>query len=1000
MRAAHLLLEQSLPEKFRGRLTDYTAKGIGKFMEDVAAEAPEDYARVVQAVGDVGRFATWRQGDSIRLSDLETPFDKADLMKKMDEELQQLDSAHLAPDDLKRERTKIWLKYNDLLQTETTRGATAAGNPFAQSVLSGARGKMPQLKAMVGAPGLYQDHFGGIVPVFARRAFTEGVRPIDYLASTFGARTTVTTAKANTARGGYLGKLAASNTSNLPVTVKDCGTANGIDLSPDDESLTGRVLLAPVGEYGAGTLINAKIARAIRKEAPAAVLVRSALTCQAENGLCAKCAGAAPGGKLPSIGDSVGITAGQALHEPVIQSALCLAEGTLVRMADLSVCPIQDLRPGDMVLGADKTGHTFPVRVKRLFDQGQQQVQRRKFTVGQSKWTLTLDSTDGHKMLAMTKSYGAVHTKSNGVKRIMTAGTKHNTFFAVLPSSCALPGLADEPFALLLGVFAGDGNRLANILHQVTISCADLTQIDDLNKVYEVHNLNLVKATRRYDWRVSQIEDTNPRDPKTGRTVAGIRNPFKAKLAEYGYVGSYAHEKRLPRQAWLWSDTSLLNFIAGYLATDGSIYTTADAYTHFSFSSTSKELLQDLSDILRIRFGVYTRSVTKVVEAGKKNHVRAMWATSVADAVQVRKLACLLAPYVPGVKRAKVKRAAENMRKGRRAEDYMTAKRKTTEELGQVHCWDIEVDHPDHLFVLGNGLIVSNSSKHLGGAATGKKEFSGLKAIESFLQMPDEYPDKATVAEHDGRVEKVEDAPQGGKLITIAGQEHYVPQGLDLNVKAGDTVEAGDALSDGLISPADVIRLKGLGEGRRYYAERYKKILDDSGYKANLRNTEAFARAAIDHVEVGDDGVADYLPDDVVSYNRVAALYTPPDDAEDKPLGHGLLGKYLQAPALHYSIGTRITPSVLKRLDRAHVSRVTVSNDDTTPFKPVGNRLATATSAGDDWLAKQQSSYLGANLADDALRGRDTNIESNVHWAPRLAYGKDFGKNVTTTGKF
>lgn len=258
--------------------------------------------------------------------------------------------------------------------------------------------------------------------------------------------------------------------------------------------------------------------------------------------------------------------------------------------------------------------------------------------------------------------------------------------------------------------------------------------------------------------------------------------------------------------------------------------------------------------------------------------------------------------------------------------------------------------------------------------------------------MPEAYPDKATVAELPGRVTRIEEAPQGGKYVHVGEQRHYVAQGLEPAVKPGDTVEAGDALSDGLVSPADVIRLKGLGEGRRYYAERLKGILDDSGHAANLRNTEALARSAVDHVLVGEDGVADYLPDDLVSYNRVAHLYEPPAGARTTALA-AATGKVLHAPALHYSVGTRLTPSMVKRLDKAGVRAVTVA-DDEPGFSPAGNRLATATSAGDDWLAKQQSSYLGANLADDALRGRDTNVLENTHWAPRLAYGAGFGKDV------
>ena len=46
--------------------------------------------------------------------------------------------------------------------------------------------------------------------------------------------------------------------------------------------------------------------------------------------------------------------------------------------------------------------------------------------------------------------------------------------------------------------------------------------------------------------------------------------------------------------------------------------------------------------------------------------------------------------------------------------------------IGKVQCFDLEVDHPDHLFILSNGIIVSNSSKHTAGMFKGKKTISGL----------------------------------------------------------------------------------------------------------------------------------------------------------------------------------------------------------------------------------------------------------------------------------
>jgi hypothetical protein len=63
-------------------------------------------------------------------------------------------------------------------------------------------------------------------------------------------------------------------------------------------------------------------------------------------------------------------------------------------------------------------------------------------------------------------------------------------------------------------------------------------------------------------------------------------------------------------------------------------------------------------------------------------------------------------------------------------------------------------------------------------------------------------------------------------------------------VKDGEHVEAGTQLSDGIVRPDDVVRIKGLGEGRLYYARRLKQMLDDGGTPANPRQAEIVARAA------------------------------------------------------------------------------------------------------------------------------------------------------------
>lgn len=293
----------------------------------------------------------------------------------------------------------------------------------------------------------------------------------------------------------------------------------------------------------------------------------------------------------------------------------------------------------------------------------------------------------------------------------------------------------------------------------------------------------------------------------------------------------------------------------------------------------------------------------------------------------------------------------------------------------------------------------SLSSKHTAGQAQTSRDFSGFDVINRFVETPESFEDRAVVAEHDGRVTKVMDAPQGGQYVYVNDEPHYVLPGFAPTVKPGDKVEAGDTLSDGLGDPSDVIRLRGLGEGRRYYADRLKQILDDSGMPAMRRNTELMARAALDHLTVDDaDDMDDVLPDDVLSYNRFRRLYKRPEDTADEA-PDSAVGKYLQQDALHYTIGTRVTPSIAERLKTRGFDKVPVSAA-TPKFHPEMVRLQSSTHNNPDWLASQHTSYLRRQLSDHATRGNTTNLENNIHFAPRLAVGKDFGRRAHETGEF
>lgn len=280
-------------------------------------------------------------------------------------------------------------------------------------------------------------------------------------------------------------------------------------------------------------------------------------------------------------------------------------------------------------------------------------------------------------------------------------------------------------------------------------------------------------------------------------------------------------------------------------------------------------------------------------------------------------------------------------------------------------------------------------ARHSGGAATTLGGQSGFKLINQLANIPKTFIGKAPIAQEDGFVTRLEAAAAGGHFISVNNQEHYIGIDQEPKVKKGDRVEQGQVLSTGLVDPRDVVKYRGIGDGRKYYMEAMKKAFDDSGLGVNRRNFELIAKAAIDHVKITDpEGMGDYLPDQVVSYSAIEKDYIPRKDAKTVRLDLAY-GKYLEKPELHYTIGTKITSAVIDALKAAEIESVVV-HDDHPNFEPVMVRLVDIPEHHDDWMHVLNSTNLAKRFVNMVNRGAtsDTKGASPI---PGLAYGVGFG---------
>jgi DNA-directed RNA polymerase subunit beta' len=281
-------------------------------------------------------------------------------------------------------------------------------------------------------------------------------------------------------------------------------------------------------------------------------------------------------------------------------------------------------------------------------------------------------------------------------------------------------------------------------------------------------------------------------------------------------------------------------------------------------------------------------------------------------------------------------------------------------------------------------------ARHSGGAATSLGGQQGFKLINQLANVPKTFIGKAPLAQEDGFVTKLEPAAAGGYFIAVNNDEHYIGIDQEPKVQLGDRVEQGQVLSTGLIDPREVVQLRGIGDGRKYYMQAMKKAFDDSSLPVNRRNFELIAKAAIDHVKITDpDGIGDYLPDQVVSYSAIEKDYQRRPDAKEVRLDLAY-GKYLEKPELHYTIGTKVTTSVIEELKNNDVEYVVV-HDNTPNFEPVMVRLVDVPEHHEDWMHVLNSTNLAKRFINMVNKGAtsDTKGPSPI---PGLAYGVGFGK--------
>lgn len=177
------------------------------------------------------------------------------------------------------------------------------------------------------------------------------------------------------------------------------------------------------------------------------------------------------------------------------------------------------------------------------------------------------------------------------------------------------------------------------------------------------------------------------------------------------------------------------------------------------------------------------------------------------------------------------------------------------------------------------------------------KEGAGTKDITGGLPRVQELFEarnpkgKAMLTDIEGKIEVTGKKKKGMRVIIVKSttdpkdfREYLVPVGERLVVTDGMLVKAGDKITEGAISPFDVLNIKGLVAAEQFILESVQQVYRDQGVGVNDKHIEIIVKQMFKKVRIVDSGVSLFLEDEVVE-KRVVDM----ENARLKDLGKPLI---------------------------------------------------------------------------------------------------------------
>ena len=349
-----IIVNELVPDECGYLNTIISKKSLRDIISDVIKRVGVARAcEFLDGIKNLGYKKAFEGGLSFNLGDIIIPKEKEELVKRGNEEVEQImmnyNMGFITDNERYNQVIDTWTHVNSDLSDilyKTIKNDDQGFNSVFMMLDSGARGSKEQIRQLSGMRGLMAKpqkagaEGAQIIENPILSNFKEGLSVLEYFISTHGARKGLADTALKTADAGYLTRRLVDVSHDVIVNEEDCGTLRGLvctELKNNEEviaSLYERILgrvsvhdvIHPItGEVivRSGEEIREDAAKAIQDSPIESVEIRSVLTCESKKGVCAKCYGRnLATNRMVQKGEVVGVIAAQSIGEPGTQLTL------------------------------------------------------------------------------------------------------------------------------------------------------------------------------------------------------------------------------------------------------------------------------------------------------------------------------------------------------------------------------------------------------------------------------------------------------------------------------------------------------------------------------------------------------------------------------------------------------------------------------------------------------------------------------------------------------